>query len=269
MQELTMSEIKMMSLDILKDIKRVCEELHLTYFLDSGTLLGAIRHNGFIPWDDDIDIVMPRPDYDRFCKEYNKFSNSNYYVSSLENSKNYFFSFAKVYDRRTKKIEHGTYLLKQGLCLDIFPLDGYPDSVREHYDNCVNVFNKYASAVGYAFVQHYKFNPLKLLQNIILFLFRHFIVRKCALSVHEFASSIDYDSSEYVGCNSIMYYNQKNCRAMKKSVFTPMMHQFEDDYFIIPAGYDEVLTKYYGSDYMTPPPEDKRTSSHGVNIYLK
>lgn len=264
-KKLTIEEIKAYSLNILKDIKRVCTELNLRYFLDSGTLLGAIRHNGFIPWDDDIDIVMPRPDYEIFCKSYNKISNNNYYVSSLYTSRNYPFSFAKVYDRRTKKIERGVYLFDQGLSVDIFPLDGYPSDITGHYKKLVNNFNKYAAAVAHAFSKYEKFS--RVLHNLNTLCCRLYLAHKRAIDVQKFAKSIDYEKADYVGCNSIMYYHQENCRAIKKMCYEPMLKQFEDDMFVVPVGYKDILSMNYGADYMIPPPAELRKSTHEIEIY--
>ncbi len=269
MRKLTDDEMKRISLLILKDIKFVCQKLNLSYFLDSGTLLGAIRHNGFIPWDDDIDIAMPRPDYEIFCKEYNNYASENFYVASLYNSKKYPFSFAKVYDRRTKKIELGVYLFNQGLSVDVFPLDGYPSSdIFAHYNKLVSNFNDYASEIAMAFSRYTK-NIFNIKRNFRIFLARHILARKKALKVQNFASSIDYNSAENIGCNSIMYYNQSNCRAVKKDCYKPINKQFEDDIFIIPQNYDKILSISYGTEYMIPPPVSKRKSTHNIVIYYR
>ena len=126
-KELTIEELKAVELNILKDVAKFCEKHDIKYFLCGGTLLGAIRHKGFIPWDDDIDIAMPREDYERFFKLYNS-SNTRYHADSLENNPNWHMSFGRVGDTATVLYEH---TLKEKYkeyhaFIDVFPVDGIP-----------------------------------------------------------------------------------------------------------------------------------------------
>ena len=124
MREITdLEEIKKIEYNILKEVHEFCVQNHLTYFLWGGTLLGAVRHNGFIPWDDDIDIAMPRESYDVLI---HKFSESHFSVSACTSDANYPFTYAKVYDANTRKLEP-VYKDKTdlGINIDIFPIDGY------------------------------------------------------------------------------------------------------------------------------------------------
>ena len=123
MKTVTSEEQKAIMLDLLQKTADFCEKNNIRYFLCGGTLIGAIRHKGFIPWDDDIDISMPRPDYDRFISLFNK--PENYYqVICMENNKKYGFPFAKVHDTRTF-VDELQYAKDQfGVYIDIFPIDG-------------------------------------------------------------------------------------------------------------------------------------------------
>ena len=152
--KLTEKEIKQYSFAILKDIKKVCEELKLTYFLDGGTLLGAIRHNGFIPWDDDIDVSMPRPDYEIFIREYNKYCNKNYKLKSITTDLKYGIPYAKISDTTTILYKFGRNAFGQGLSVDIFPIDAYPntqDEQKSYLNKSLALFKSYASTVAYAY----------------------------------------------------------------------------------------------------------------------
>lgn len=262
--ELTIDEIKKYSLLILKEVKRICENNNLTYFLDSGTLLGAIRHNGFIPWDDDIDIAMPRPDYEKLIIIFNEETEKPYFLHSFNTDKKYFFSFAKVCDKRTLKIEHGINL-KQGLSIDIFPIDGYPDNennIKKHWEKLLFNFHEYVQHLNHSNSLNKKtlFTRIKLSKSLKL-------TRNKAIEVDTYAKSYNYELSKQAGINTIIYYG-KNCRNFNKSIWTPIEHIFEDDSFSIPQGYDFILKNYYGN-YMELPPEEKRTSSHGSVIYWK
>ena len=135
MKELSLEEIKQVELEILHYIDKVCKENGITYYLDCGTLLGAVRHQGFIPWDDDIDILVPRKDYEKL---FGILKDDNCYkMIWYKNSPNYPLPYAKVCDCSTITEEREDQKVKTnyGVFVDIFPLDNYPDSkiVREMY----------------------------------------------------------------------------------------------------------------------------------------
>lgn len=123
MKELTLRELQNEELNILKDVHSFCKKNNIRYSLYGGTLIGALRHKGFIPWDDDIDIIMPRPDYDRFCKNY---KSVNYKVADMHSEKSFMLAFARVYDdKRTTSISTYPWISKDvGVWIDVFPADG-------------------------------------------------------------------------------------------------------------------------------------------------
>jgi lipopolysaccharide cholinephosphotransferase len=123
-------ELRQIQIGILDEVHRFCESHNLCYFLSSGTLIGAVRHKGYIPWDDDIDIYMPRKDYEEFLATYHdqtgRFKSINPYQES-----NYYYTFAKVVDLRTKMIETETEGYEIGVYMDIFPVDYVTDDLQE------------------------------------------------------------------------------------------------------------------------------------------
>ncbi len=123
-------ELRQIQIGILDEVHRFCESHNLRYFLSSGTLIGAVRHKGYIPWDDDIDIYMPRKDYEEFLATYHdqtgRFKSINPYQES-----NYYYTFAKVVDLRTKMIETETEGYEIGVYMDIFPVDYVTDDLQE------------------------------------------------------------------------------------------------------------------------------------------
>lgn len=269
-RKLTIEEIKQYSLEILKDIKRVCRELNLTYFLDSGTLLGAVRHNGFIPWDDDIDVSMPRPDYEIFIKEYNKHCNPKFRLKCIENSPDYAYPYAKIYNTETILYEYGKNNFDLGLSVDIFTIDAYPNNDEkrtEHYKNVISLFEAYARQASTA-LNRYSLNPRNIKRNIRIFRARTYLQKKRALKVIENAKSVDWDKSDFAGINVCIFFHPYD-RFIPKDCWIPIDHQFEDEEFSIPKGYDSVLKSYYGPNYMTPPPVEKRQSTHGLEIFLR
>lgn len=126
----TLRKVQLTLLEIAKEVKRVCDENDIKYYLDSGTLLGAVRHSGFIPWDDDFDIGMMREEYDRFCKIAPFALNSNYYLQTWENDEKYAVPFAKVRKKNTIYRENkANPNLNNGFYVDIFPYDNAPVSL--------------------------------------------------------------------------------------------------------------------------------------------
>ena len=113
-------------LGILTEVDKICRTHHICYYITAGTLLGAIRHKGFIPWDDDIDIAMPRPDYERFLRHAHEWLPAPLELVAPECTEHYPFAFAKVQDSSTTLLERRKLQYVGGLCIDVFPLDGFP-----------------------------------------------------------------------------------------------------------------------------------------------
>ena len=122
-------QLQMLELDLLKELLRVCDKHHLRIFADSGTLLGAVRHQGFIPWDDDIDMAMPRPDYDRLAEIASTEFKHPYFFQNTYTDPLHVRGHAQLRNSETTAILETEYNLdiNQGIFIDIFPLDGVPD----------------------------------------------------------------------------------------------------------------------------------------------
>lgn len=127
MKKITIEEAKKIELDILSYIDDFCKKNNIEYFINYGTLIGAVRHKGFIPWDDDIDISMTRENYDKFI-EYYKNDKSKYKLLALETNKHYFNNFAKIVDSTTRIDNTRIYKsYPSGIFIDIFPMDSFAD----------------------------------------------------------------------------------------------------------------------------------------------
>ena len=140
MEKLSLEELKKVELDILIWFADICEQEKLNYTLSYGTLLGAVRHKGFIPWDDDIDVAMPRPDYEKFI-EYCNTHETHYKLIDIHNDKGYNYLFAKVYDPNTTIVEKyaNRFKANYGVYIDIFPVDGFGDDL----DYALKFYNQY------------------------------------------------------------------------------------------------------------------------------
>lgn len=261
--EVSLEDLKKIELNLLCAIHSFCEENGLRYFLWGGTLLGAIRHDGFIPWDDDIDIAMPREDYEKFVQS---FDSPQYGVSSCMTSCDHPYWFAKAYSKNTLKVEpifhKNDFLL--GLDVDIFPIDSYSSQ------ECVMKSAKWRRfQMRKTGISLLPTGTGRLKKTIGGFVSRNILfwdANRIAQSVNRKAVSYGFNSQ------GVMLYADSN---IKKPLFMDscwfrsyQLHRFEDAAFYIPEGYDSLLKACYG-DYMTPPPEDKRTTHHSFRAYYK
>jgi len=251
-------EIKQRLLVLLKEIKQVCEEHNLRYFIIGGTLLGAVRHKGFIPWDDDIDIQMPREDYNKFIQLQKDGLLKNTFHVTEANPK-FKYLFGKYADDNTLINEFALNAGKFGIPVDIFPLDGLGDTYEE------------AKAVQEKILPWAKLQKISLLKKRLklaiaftpafpILLMRKFIERK----FNKMQTKRSFYDSNFVG--TFVVKSQER-RIMKKEIYEDIvMLPFEDSEFPAPVGYQAWLERFYGKNYMTPPPETKQ-KNHGFTAY--
>lgn len=264
MKLLSKDEIKTIQLDILQSIHQFCEANNIRYSLAYGTLLGAIRHKGYIPWDDDIDVMMPRPDYERFIHEYPEY-NERYNVQTYSNDSSYYLWCAKIYDNRTEQI---TFPTKSGVCVDIFPIDGLPDTleeVRKYIQKKRTLF--FRRLVFTCKNNSYRpgnklFNTFKYIIKRILVPSRTAVIKK----IEQLYNSYPYLTSNYVG-DIIDLFGERGW--LKKEVFEEYTTTtFENLQVRIIKDYDTFLKARYG-DYMQLPPEEERIPGHAAPVYWK
>lgn len=255
-------EIKKIELDILIYIRMLCEENNLRYYLAYGTLLGAIRHKGFIPWDDDIDIYMPRNDYEQFiqlCKQ----QKGNYDVISCDYDKEYYYEFAKVVDNRTKLQEYGIKPIQDlGVYVDIFPLDGLPRKYKLHI-KILWVLVKLRALSTYVKIPVKNTRYRSVLQLICMFLRKMNSVRIARL-INKIARKYNYDSARYVAC---AVSSAGIAGVFEKTLFENKVKvAFENEMFDAPGSWEDYLHKSYG-DFMQLPPLEKQTTHHFFDAY--
>ena len=273
LKELQLEEIKKSELNILLEFAKFCDENNLRYFIAYGTLIGTIRHKGFIPWDDDIDIWMPRADYDIFLKTFNlKTENKNLVAISPvdELSIN---TISKVIDTNTVKIEENVkykdnkYL---GVDIDIFPLDGQPDDYSlfcKYYNKKMKIFKKHKCLItDFSYMNYCKKIAAELYTLFIKYILRY-NKSKIDKLIDNINSRYSYESSKYIGSVSSLF-NRLQDRFEKEWFEDFLFAEFEGYKFKIPLGYDKILTALYG-DYMKLPPENERVTHHQNLMYSK
>ena len=254
--------------DVLRAFIDICKRHDLTYYCAYGTVIGAVRHGGMIPWDDDIDVYMPRPDYERFIDITTKEDLGDYEVVTPYTNDKYPLYFAKLCNKRTTLIEAEDTPCVIGLYIDIFPLDGAPDDLQEA-KQMIARFMKTRNKLA-AISSHNTFGDyLKLLlepkewgrfvRKTYGFFFRSSYRRQLLGQLESIARKYDYDK-----CSNIaMYFGcYGDIEVFPKAWFqgvTPF--EFEGMTVNLPVGYDSYLRHFYG-DYMQLPPEEKRVSRH-------
>lgn len=267
MKELTSEELKQVQIGILKYVHDFCEKIGIKYFICSGTLIGAIRHNGFIPWDDDIDIMMPRDDYERFIELFSK-ETGKYKVWSHKLQHNYPHSYVKVTDETTVKYENALNAIELGVDIDVFPLDDIPNDDKlaeafikecKHYYNLM-IIKKVRLRKDRSFVKNF----ILILGRLGLMLY----------PFHKMLTDIDKHAQKYKCCGGSRSADAVYCMAGMKEVHRKEWFDeiigvpFENEVFNAPRGYDLMLKARYG-DYMKLPPADKQITHHGFIAYWK
>lgn len=256
MTELTLRELQLFSLEILKDVHQFCVNNGIKYSLQDGSLIGVIRHKGFIPWDDDVDIIMPRSDYTRFCKNY---MSTNYHLIFPERDKDCKIAFARVYDaQKTIAVSPDPWCNRDyGVSIDIFPADGAFESIRKH-NNYYKISRLLWKASCVCRIVSVKKFSLKnsLFHNIVYLSSLFFPTRFYTQRVFKRAASIPYGSTKFWTQMTCMGDNSRERHRIETFNHCSLM-PFEDTEVLVMNGYDEVLRDKYG-DYMELPPVEKR-----------
>ena len=263
LRELNKDEVCSLQVGILDAVAAFCEKNQIHYWLDSGTLLGAVRHGGYIPWDDDIDVGMLRPDFIRFMNSFNS-DDSRFQVTCRELDENCVYPYGKVLDTHTILYEPDENGIRSCVNIDIFIYDNAPDDdaacrkmyqIRDRYNMLNALRNKLIGTHGFLkdIVKTCGYWSTRLFP-------KGYFARKLVENATKYADQ----STEHVG--NFLAYTKIFCG---KDIFDDFVRlSFEGKEYAVPAGYDKWLTAFYGN-YMELPPVEKRVSHHMYKAYIE
>ena len=262
-RKLDIDEIKEVELGVMDYIHNICKEKGINYSLAYGSLLGAVRHKGFIPWDDDLDIALKRDEYDKLYQAILEDNNSIYKVVSWENDSRYPYPFYRVYDSRT--VYENNYIqndIELGICVDVFPFDDYKDVNKE-----ITKLDMYRRLSVYTLygIRNKEAGIKNIIRYLMLVAFRLTRVKTWNKKLND--SSKVPVNSEYI--DYLMESKKYSTKIDAKALDEVVECKFEDRLYNIPKDYDHILTTIYGSDYVEIPPLEKRIQHDDFVAYIK
>ena len=267
MKKIDLEELKTIELDMLKYLDKLCVENDIPYFICGGTLIGALRHGGFIPWDDDIDVAIPRNYYAKL-KATIENEPSCYKLAFFDNSDSYGYSMPKLFDTRTKLVDYklGSGKEEISVFIDVFLFDGLNDSkLKANIRFCVLRCIK-----RMVFLSRRSFKMESLLKTIFFaipcLICKIIGTKKLNYILNNLAARIDFYSTDFVGNISGRYGMREIIP--REYIEDVIRVEFENTFVNAPIGYDKWLKAIYGN-YLELPPIDKRVSNHTSDEWWK
>lgn len=269
-QVIDIRDAQLEMLELLKEVARICNKHNIEYWLESGTLLGAYRHGGFIPWDDDIDIAMEREEYDKFLKVVeDELEDSMFLEKPYENR----VPFAKIRKRNTLLLEHYDATYHQGIGLDIFPMDKCNTNNIKY--NLIDKKYYWLDRIGFIRAIEIK-KPYFSMKNIaklgvkiitlpVWFITHDFVMKRVRKNVHKLIERCKTNPKEMLAMGvDVFYFNSKH---KYENIFPLTEIEFEGEKFSAPKNIPAYLTNLYGNTYMELPPVEKR-EVHNQKIFV-
>ena len=260
-------EIQIRGLQLLVVIDAFCKKNNISYFLEGGTLLGAVRHKGFIPWDDDVDIAMLREDYELFVKLAGKGLPEQYFLQTNDSDRHFPFGFAKIIDLKSR-FPNNKNKFRTGFCLDVIPIDNAHDNKLVHWINIfmIKAIQGLSKAKIVLDMASYRGVVVKVSVMLAALAGKIFSARFLMRLQKKIALANNHRETK----NKCIYSYPFDYldRLFPSSIYTDTeMMEFEGYNFPVPSGWDRILTILYG-DYMKFPPVEERLPSHSFTDLL-
>ena len=262
-RQLNEEEIKEVELGVMDYIHNLCQKENINYSLAYGTLLGAVRHKGYIPWDDDVDISLKRDEYDKLYQAVLRDNDPIYKVASWENDARYPYPFYRVYDART--VYENNYIendIDLGICVDVFPFDYYADVNKEMAK--LDTYRRLSVYTLYGI--HSKNAGLKnIIRYLLVLVFRLTRVKTWNKKMN--LLSMQANDNDFI---DYLMENKRTSTKFEKTLLDKVMDSpFEDRTYKIPEASHQILSAIYGDDFMEIPPVEKRVKHDDFVAYIK
>lgn len=269
-----LSEVKEAALEMLIYVDSICERENLRYSIYYGTLLGAVRHGGFIPWDDDIDIVMPRPDYMKLLKILSK--EDDYILASPYNREKYRYTFSKLFNPKTKLVSEQVFNYEEkdmGVFIDIFPFDGLPDDLNKQKKigkTMDGLKLNFMNSLGMLYARSYS-----LFRSFAKIILKYPMHRKLVKQggynfwknlYENKALEYPFETSNYCGHLEYVEFSKAVYPTSWFDADNLVSIQYEGYNVKCIKNYDEFLSQYYGN-YLELPPKNEQVSNHNYVAY--
>ncbi|HAM86759.1 MAG TPA: hypothetical protein DCP87_04245 [Lactobacillus sp.] len=269
---LEIKKIQKLELGILQYLDELCEKCGLVYFLAYGSLIGAVRHNGFIPWDDDIDIMMPREDYNKLVDFVNVNPHPFYKLVSIDTNDKFTAPLPKLIDDRTRLVQKYDFFerVPLGVYVDIFILDGVGNTLNEsilNYNESFKLYKKWRISDLKLFPPNHSklYGILRKIKNIP---YSFMGVKYYLTKLDEFNSRKSFYDCKYISTMNTGTLPAERNIWLQKTFMPPKKLKFENLELMVPRDFDKVLKTEYG-DYMKLPSADKQISHHNYDLIWK
>lgn len=265
-----MNDLQKIEFEMLKHLVQICENLNLKYYLVCGSALGAVKYNGFIPWDDDIDVALPREDYEIFISEAQKYLPENIFVQNYKTDKNYPSLGTKLRNSNTTFIEigHSKLNMHHGVFIDVFPLDGFP-TLNEDIQMLAKAKKRYIRRIACK-LNYNRWsiaNIRGIRTNLVYLAFKLFGMYS---NTNNYVAECEGVISKYSLSNSDIWCNHANSASVKEYAHKEQYGEgtwamFEGLRVRVPEKYDEYLTQKYG-DWRADLPEEQKLGHHNYTV---